>query len=528
MQSVIGPFGVSPSGNGISARKQDSIRGNEVYFRFPISVKLNSKPHTNFLMVSEQWPLITGVSDNGTLAYAAEFTPQEDSEASISSEVSALARSSGPLVLSFVLQYSMSMISIYATGKLGPLDLAAASLSLCTFNITGLAFYQGMATSLDSFCSQAYGARRYELVGVYFQRCSLMCLALTAFLLTPIWYFSGSILALMVSDAELILKTQSFLRVMIWGSPALLLFETGKKFLLAQNIFNAGTYVLIFGVPVSFIFNWLLVWHPVYGLGFIGAPVATCLSYWSVCIFMFIYVYFIEGKKCWGGLDLLLACKNWSQMLTLAIPGVVMVQAEFIAFEILTIRSAAFGVPSLAAQSIAANLGAMAFQLPFAISVAVLTRIGNYVGMRDLRKAHLVTRASFLMAFFISFFNFSWVFFGKKVLVRFFSDDEEVDRIGEMVATLVAINQIFDALNVMEAGVLRGQGRQKIGLYLTLACYYIVALPFGFYISRLLKLRGLWMGLIAGVSLLAFSEFIFIYLSDWDRILEESDARHDH
>ena len=85
-------------------------------------------------------------------------------------ELKHLTRSSFPLVVSFVLQYVFSITSVYAAGRLGAKELAACSLAICTFNITGLAVFQGMATSLDTFCSQAYGSGNKKMVGVYFQR----------------------------------------------------------------------------------------------------------------------------------------------------------------------------------------------------------------------------------------------------------------------------------------------------------------------------------------------------------------------
>lgn len=477
--------------------------------------------------MSEQALLAGSFESQGYEATEACVPPAKES---VSSELSFALKSSAPLVLTFFLQYFMLVISIYATGRIGPQELAAASLAICLFNITGLAVYQGMATSLDLFCLQAYGAGRLQLVGVYFQRCLLMVFALTVFPLAPLWWFSGPLLAAMVPDPELATMAQTYLRVMCLGAPALLLFETGKRFLQAQHIFHAGTYVLAVLVPVSYILNWLLVWHPTTGLGFIGAPLAMSLLYWVICLLMLAYTVFIDGKQCWGGLDLRKAASNWTPMLTLALPGVVMVESEYLAFEVLTILAALFGTEALAAQSIASNIGSLAYQLPFAVSVAASTRIGHFVGHKNVHGAHIVTRVTFMLAAGISLFNFSWVFFGRGLLAGLFTTDPEVLRIGRMVIMLVAINQLADSVNVMEAGVLRGQGRQKIGLYLNLVAYYVVALPLAYYLSfsRGMDLPGLWAGLIAGVAFLAVSEFVCICRSDWHKIFYEADGRHDH
>lgn len=444
-------------------------------------------------------------------------------------EVKYIVESSVPLVISFLLQYLLSVTSVYASGQLGSQELAAATLGLCTFNITALAIYQGMATSLDTFCSQAYGQGNHHNVGLYFQRCSLIMLAVTM-PLTLVWWNSGAILLYMVADPELVQMAQTYLRILIPSTPALLLFEAGKRFLQAQHIYHAATHILVVATPLNFVLNWLLVWHPTYGLKFKGAPLCSVIINWFVTLSLAAYVYFIDGKKCWGGLDLRKALQNWGPMLRFAVPGVVMVEAEYLAFEILTILAAAFGTNSLAAQSIASNVGSLAFQLPFAVAVVFTTRIGHFVGLRNIRAAKLVIRISILAGAIISTFNFSVVFFGRHFWSSLFSEAPEVTNISNQILILVGLNQIVDSFNVLGAGILRSQGRQRIGSILNLISYYVVALPLGYILAFKFDfgLKGLWLGLICGVIFLTSTEAICVYSSNWALILKESDERHDN
>lgn len=91
-------------------------------------------------------------------------------------ESKVLTRYSAPLILTFLLQYSLTAASIFAVGHLGTIELGAVSLASMTANITGYAIYQGLATSLDTLCAQAYGSGRKKLVGLQMQRmvCSLV------------------------------------------------------------------------------------------------------------------------------------------------------------------------------------------------------------------------------------------------------------------------------------------------------------------------------------------------------------------
>lgn len=85
-------------------------------------------------------------------------------------ETKVLVRYSSPLILTFVLQYSLNVASVFTVGHIGKVELGAVSLASVTANITGYAVYQGLATSLDTLCAQAYGSGHKKLVGLQTQR----------------------------------------------------------------------------------------------------------------------------------------------------------------------------------------------------------------------------------------------------------------------------------------------------------------------------------------------------------------------
>lgn len=444
-------------------------------------------------------------------------------------EAAVIARSLAPLIVTFLLQFLLETTTIFVSGRLGSNELAVASLALCSFNITAVAFYQGMSTSLDSFCSQAFGAGRPHMVGVYFQRCSVMMLAVTVFPLLPLWWFSGLILNRLVPSEDLALQCQTFLRIMIVGAPGLLFFETAKRFFQAQHIFNAGTYALAVSVPLHGVLNWFLVLSPATGLGLVGLPIALSISFWINPLVLLLYAVFVDGTGCWGGIDWRKATVNWKPMLRLAVPGVVMVEAEYLAFEVMTILAASFGTTALAAQSIGSNVGGIAFQVPFAVSVAVTTQVGHFIGLQDIKTAQSVTRTSICVGVGMGVLNFVVLFFGRTPISSLYSDDSKVVHTASKVLALAAFNQIADCTNIIAAGVLRGQGRQKIGSYLNLASYYLIALPSAYIFAFKLDtdVYGLWFGLICGVTVLALGEVLCVVRSQWERIVDECSRNHD-
>src|SRR5437660_3924035 len=96
---------------------------------------------------------------------------------------------------------------------------------------------------------------------------------------------------------------------------------------------KASTYVLIICCPINIILNYALVWYQPISLGFIGAPIATSITYWLMFILMIIYIKFINGYQAWGGWTCM-AFRDWLPFLRLALPGLIMVCAEWWAYEL--------------------------------------------------------------------------------------------------------------------------------------------------------------------------------------------------
>ena len=242
--------------------------------------------------------------------------------------------------------------------------------------ITCLAPFQGLATSLDTLCAQAYGSGHKHLVGLQFQRMSCFLLTLTP-PVAVLWWFAEDVLRPILPDPESAHLAGVYLKVMILAIPGIILFECGKRFTQAQGLFQATTYVLIVAAPLNVFILWLLVWHLDYG--FIGAPIAVAVTENVLPVLLFLYVRFVDGSQCWGGFSRR-AFSNWGVMVRLALPGMIMVEAEWLAFEIMTLLASRFGSSYLAAQSAVATLATISYQIPFPVSIAASTRIANLIG----------------------------------------------------------------------------------------------------------------------------------------------------
>jgi MatE len=170
-----------------------------------------------------------------------------------------LIKYSLPLMLTCVLQYSLSGASVIAVGHLGKTELGAVSLAIMTSNVTGYCAYAGLGTSLDTLCAQAYGSGKPHLVGLQVQR-MVYFLWLVTVPVAAVWFNGTQILLWLTPDRECAELAGLFLKVLILGAPGFALFEAGKRFVQAQGLFNANLYVLLFCAPLNAFLNWLFVW----------------------------------------------------------------------------------------------------------------------------------------------------------------------------------------------------------------------------------------------------------------------------
>jgi MATE family multidrug resistance protein len=202
----------------------------------------------------------------------------------------------------------------------------------------------------------------------------MLILLILSALIAVLWAFSGPIFLGLLPDVETAILCSRYLKILIFAIPGYGAFEAGKQFLQAQGLFRATTYRLVID------FVWKLE------LGFIRAPISIALTRTMLPLLLVAYVRIFGGSECWGGFTKRMFL-NIGPMLWLAIPGMIMVDAELLCFEIITIVSSRFGVNYLAARSIFATLATLSSQVPLSLAVAASTRMAVLIGAGSVADA---------------------------------------------------------------------------------------------------------------------------------------------
>ncbi|KAJ1936726.1 ethionine resistance protein [Linderina macrospora] len=436
----------------------------------------------------------------------------------IKQELAWLVSSSIPLALSYFCQSSFAFVSMLNVGRLGVNELAAASLSVMIINFVVMMPCVGLACALETFCSTAFTASRDKTrVGFHMQR-GLVAVTLQLVPTVLLFVYMDSILQSIGQTEEVATLCGEFLRVWLLGSWPLVAFECLKRFVQAQGIMQAGTWVMAAVAPIHFLMSHMLVWSDSIGIGFAGAPLATAITNWLLFLGLTAYIACSKAKEAWGGFTLDCLDGIW-EFYRLAIPSAAMMSCSWSAFEMVTFGSSMFGPVSLAAQACIFSAMSLTYQTPAAIGSAAATRVGNSLGCGKQRRARFSAYISMCMGYAVGMTCSLMLFLNRYRWGYMYSDVEEVVTLCSELMPYFAAVQTYDGMNGLVAGILRALGKQSLGAILAFPSFWVLAVPIAFYLGMgppHLEVIGLWLGLAVGVILYSLAQqcYILFYI-DW-------------
>lgn len=219
---------------------------------------------------------------------------------------------------------------------------------------------------------------------------------------------------------------------------------------------------------------------------------------------------------------------GWGPMLRLAIPSWLMIEAEVLAWEFMTLTSSRLGATELAAQAALSTLADFAFQVSFSIAVAGGTHVAYLVGSGFLQRAATASRVMVCSSFGSGIANMVVIFALRGVIPGLFSDIGEVWHYIYFLLPLGAVVQISDSVATSLNSLLRAVGRPDLGSYVQLSVYYLVGLPLGVTLAFALdwSIFGLWCGILVGQAIIVLVEgFYFWKMVDWAKASQEAIER---
>jgi MATE family multidrug resistance protein len=421
----------------------------------------------------------------------------------LQSEFRPMVKLAWPVVLSEIGWMTMGIVDTVMVGRVGPEAIGGVSIgSVLYFAV--VVFGLGVLLGLDTLVSQAFGAHKLEechawlLHGVYLSFGLLVPLTLVLlsfFLLFPVFGFHPAVLR----------ETLPYFRALIWGLLPLLLFSTFRRYLQAMNQVKP----ILFAVASANVLNALVNWVLIFGklgapaMGTEGAGWATTLSRAYLMVVLFAVIARHENRERTGlwRTPLNLELARLRRLLALGLPAAMQPVLEVGVFAVATALAGRLAPVVLAAHQIGLQVASFTFMVPLGVASAGAVRVGQALGRRDPAAAErsgwmaLALGAGFMGLAGLGLLSFP------RAIMRIFTTDAAVIAVGTSLLLLAAVFQLFDGLQVVATGILRGTGDTRTPMACNLIGHWLIGLPVSYVFCFVMDwgIFGLWIGLSLGL-----------------------------
>ncbi len=428
---------------------------------------------------------------------------------SVKSQIRPVLTLALPLILAEVGWMSMGIVDTIMVGHMADpaLAISAAALGQVLYNTIAFGI-AGILLGLDTHLAQSHGAGRFEEANRWLLHGLILAAGLALTLILIIVCAPPVMLRLPI-DHDVLTGSISFLGALNWGTPALFLYFTLRRYLQAFNHVRPIAWALVTANLINVVGNWLLIfghtWGPIHipALGVTGAGLATSFSRCYLALFMVVALLQIERRHNYG---LRSMARHFEptrirRLALLGAPAGGQILVEIAIFGLVTFLIGTLGKLPLSGHEIALNCASFTFMVPYAISAAGAVRVGQAIGRNAPNEAASAGWAAITLgAGAMACFSAILLIF-PRTIAHSFTADPAVIAATIPFLLVAAIFQFFDGLQITATGALRGAGNTHAGLIVHIIGYWLIGLPIGYLITFRLHrgAAGLWIGLCAGL-----------------------------
>ena len=425
--------------------------------------------------------------------------------AALSRELKPMLSLATPVVVAEVGWIAMQIVDIAMVGRIGAAAIGAVGVGSALFLALAV-FGMGLLLGLDTLVSQSYGARRFDECrrwlghGLLLAAALAVPLTLTARVVSSyfdLWGFDPAVLPL----------ARGYFRIVTWSTLPLLLYFALRRYLQAINVVRPIMVTLVTANLINAAANWLLVLgragFP--ELGVAGAGWATCISRTYMCLALAVVAWSTVTSV--GPPSPTRApvfeLGRLRRLFEFGWPAAMQLTLEVGVFAAATALAGRLEPRFLAAHQIVLNLAGLTFMVPLGVAAAGAVRVGQAVGRRDPDGARhagwvaLAIGAVFMGSAAVVFVSIP------RLILGVFTVEPDVIETGVSLLLVAAVFQLFDGLQGVATGVLRGLGDTRTPMVSSLAGHWFLGLPVGYALCFWwgFGVVGLWVGLSTGLIL---------------------------
>jgi MATE family multidrug resistance protein len=309
-----------------------------------------------------------------------------------------------------------------------------------------------------------------------------------------------------------------YLTTLSWSTLPLLLYGACRRYLQGVGQVRPVMLVLLSSNLVNWLGNWLLIdghWG-LPALGVPGSAMSTCFARLYMAASLAAFIWWLERGAEPRFVDLIRKpdFKRIGVLLRIGFPAATQILLEIGAFGAAAVLAGRLTPAALAAHQIALNCAALSYMVPLGIASAAAVAVGQAIGRRDPVSARrdgfiaIGMGCAFMLCSAVTFLTIPGP------ILRVYTDNAQVLKTGTGLLAIAAFFQLFDGIQTVATGALRGLGNTRTPMLVNLGGYWLFGLPIGYLLcfQGKLGIHGLWVGL--SIALVAIA---VILMNSWRR-----------
>jgi MATE family multidrug resistance protein len=430
-----------------------------------------------------------------------------DSQSNTRSSMRPLIALATPIAFSHMANAFMQLVDTYFVGKISPEALGGVSLGSGIFSILMMVGI-GVLLGLDYRISHAYGAKKYDDCQKYlvhgFYLAVFFALPLIAILYGVSYHFQD-----LGIQAAVAVQAGDYTRTLAISMLPFLLFSACRQYLQATGTAGPILAIYIFANFINALGNWVFIeghWG-VPAMGVAGSGVSTTVA--RTLMFAMILGYTLWRNRRLdfsmrrAGLKFEQAIAK--HLLGLGLPASGQLILEIGVFVAATFLIGRLGPIALAAHQIVLQIAGFTFMMPMGISAAAAVVVGQQLGAGSPKNAIRQGWLAIGLGAVIMAVSAITLFAFNHIILGIFTSSEEVLTIARNLLLLATFFQIFDGIQVVAIGTLRGAASTRASMISNLVGHWFIGLPIGAFLCFKMGwgAAGIWTGLTTGLAVVS-------------------------
>lgn len=428
------------------------------------------------------------------------------------SEIKRCLKIAWPIMGAQFLVLSMFFVDNIMVGQIGADSLGALAVANSLFSFVSIVAI-GAIGALTPFYAEAIGAKQYQQL-LDCLRQSWFYVFLLILVVEVLLFFSQDFLLAMGQDERLIPVALSYIQIIMFGLPALLVQISLRYFCESHGDSLPSIIIIAVVAALNIPLDYLLVFGfgPIPSLGVRGAAMATTLLQWVALLLTVLYIW--KSQKYREYVFLKKFNPDWDmirEFVRVGFPLGAAIAVEVWFFVATTFLMGKMGTRELAAHQVALNAASIIFMIPLGLSHGLAILMGQNIGNKRFDLLKSSWQAGLIITLVIQTITAMLFLFAPRFVVDLYGQSGAVASLAVELVMIAGFFQLFDGMQVIGIGGLRGLKETRFAMFATILAFWVIGAIFVYIQFQQKSPAGIWYGLLISLGIAAAMHHFRIY-----------------